>query len=126
MIHHENDPQNQAVYNFLPSFAFDVAHYSAFLWRLAVIILAINTGAFTTEQTALPGASQIQKKPEGCYTEKRKKSGKTTAPHANIKKKRTLANCTITGWKSPAVTTCLGSFGFTLFTPGKPQLKLKK
>lgn len=48
--------------------------------------------------------SQLQTGPKGCHTEKRKKRGKATAPHVNIKKKRTLANCT-TGWKSPADTT---------------------
>lgn len=50
--------------------------------------------------------SQLQTGPKGCHSEKRKKRGKTTVPHVDIKKKRTLANCTTTtGWKSPADTT---------------------
>lgn len=50
--------------------------------------------------------AQLQTGPKGCHSEKRKKRGKTTVPHVDIKKKRTLANCTTTtGWKSPADTT---------------------
>lgn len=66
--------------------------------------------------------SQLQTGTKGCHTEKRKKRGKTTVPHVNIKKKRTLANCTSTGWKSPADTTWSRELWVSSFTSAKPQL----
>ncbi|XP_052594239.1 probable G-protein coupled receptor 34 isoform X2 [Peromyscus californicus insignis] len=58
------------------------------------------------------------KRSPGAVTLRKEGRGKTTAPHVNIKKSRELSNCTITGWKSPAVRAyskelCLYSLYFT-------------
>ncbi|XP_076417671.1 putative G-protein coupled receptor 34 isoform X2 [Peromyscus maniculatus bairdii] len=65
---------------------------------------------------------ELQKEPRGCHTEKRRKRGKTTAPHVNIKKKRTRAIAPSPDGRAQLSEPTLRSFAFTPCTSRKPQL----